>query len=656
VAHDGSYTITGLIPGLDYSVYGHGDGYVLTYYGGHVGDVGSTVPADVTLVTGAAGDTVPGVDITLVKAVTITGQVDPAVVAAAGGVEVYACPAFVTGEGAPGSYRTDGGYGMMSAALSATATPTTPSDDAETYCTSAWVDPSGDGTYEISSLVPGHDYVVIGVADGYENAWFGGHLGDAKLNQYDLVTGTSPDQLIPASGVTLVTGDSGEVIPHVDLLFDADQVTHTVTFDPDNGTSGLTTVSVVDGYTTGLASYSRDGYTLAGWFTEKNGGGTEFTASTPVTDDVTVYAKWVPTGSVTTYKVTFDAAGGTPTPAAATVAAGGTVSLPSAPAKTGFTFAGWFTAITGGTPFTGSTLVTDNLTVYAQWTAIPPAPSYSVTYYGNGATGGVVVDSTAYAAGASATVAANGFTRTGMVFTGWNTVAGGSGTAYQPGDKVTVNAPVGLYAQWATPQVSLTLVNGSVTTVTQVAAGTVVALSLSSAECATMSWNTKADGTGTAYSFSVTVTADLTLYAVWTEQAGCVPGLPWFTIAFDANGGAGTIAAVTTQTAPVTLASTGFTRACFLLTSWNTQADGSGMSYELGSALLDLKNMTLYAQWAAADDAGCVPAPADGTDTPSPTPDKAPTGGAVAQTGAAVVLSVLMLVLGLAVVRVRKLV
>ena len=34
-------------------------------------------------------------------------------------------------------------------------------------------------------------------------------------------------------------------------------------------------------------------------------------------------------------------------------------------------------------------------------------------------------------------------------FLGWNTKADGSGTAYQPGDKITVEEDIILYAQWA---------------------------------------------------------------------------------------------------------------------------------------------------------------------------------------------------------------
>ena len=60
-------------------------------------------------------------------------------------------------------------------------------------------------------------------------------------------------------------------------------------------------------------------------------------------------------------------------------------------------------------------------------------PTYSVSYDGNGNTGGLApVDSTAYKEGDTATVLgnSNGLTRTGHSFVGWNTEEEGNGTPY----------------------------------------------------------------------------------------------------------------------------------------------------------------------------------------------------------------------------------
>ena len=74
------------------------------------------------------------------------------------------------------------------------------------------------------------------------------------------------------------------------------------------------------------------------------------------------------------YTVTFNANGGSVSPATRTVASGSTVgTLPTA-TRSGYTFDGWFTSANGGTKVTSSTKVTANVTYYAHWTAKTPGP------------------------------------------------------------------------------------------------------------------------------------------------------------------------------------------------------------------------------------------------------------------------------------------
>ncbi len=72
--------------------------------------------------------------------------------------------------------------------------------------------------------------------------------------------------------------------------------------------------------------------------------------------------------------------------------------------------------------------------------------SIDVVYQGNG---GSNDGSTVYHM-SSETVFGNMFINEGMVFTGWNTAADGSGTSYSPGDTISpAGGQITLYAQWA---------------------------------------------------------------------------------------------------------------------------------------------------------------------------------------------------------------
>lgn len=111
---------------------------------------------------------------------------------------------------------------------------------------------------------------------------------------------------------------------------------------------------------------NREGYTFSGWYSDA-----ELTAAfdfeTPITEDTTLYAKW----SVITYSITYHLNGGTnyeTAPASYTVDSE-TIDF-GTPQKTGYTFAGWYTADEGGEQVTQiATGSTGNKTLYARWTA-----------------------------------------------------------------------------------------------------------------------------------------------------------------------------------------------------------------------------------------------------------------------------------------------
>jgi uncharacterized repeat protein (TIGR02543 family) len=149
-----------------------------------------------------------------------------------------------------------------------------------------------------------------------------------------------------------------------------------------------------------------------------------------------------------TYTVSFDANGATSgsAPSNQTKTAGSSLTLASNSGnlqKTGFTFAGWNTADDGtGTNYAeGASYTTDaGLTLYAKWAAV-----FTITYNGNGSTGGSVP--TAQTGSGSVTLSGNSgsLVRSGYSFVGWGTTQADT-TALSSSYNLTSN--VTLYAVW----------------------------------------------------------------------------------------------------------------------------------------------------------------------------------------------------------------
>ena len=392
--------------------------------------------------------------------------------------------------------------------------------------------------------------------------------------------------------------------------------TFSVTYNPNGGTGGTTDGGITAGtqYTVKSdtqAGVTRTGYTFAGWNTEAGGGGTAYQAGDNITvnSDVTLYAQW--TANPGTFSVTYNPNGGTGGITDGGIAPGTQYTVKSDTeanvTRTGYTFTGWNTeAGGGGTAYQAGDNITVNsdVTLYAQWT---PLPTFSVTYNPNGGTGGTTdADITS---GTQYTVKSDteaGVTRTGYTFTGWNTEAGGGGTAYQAGSDLTVTGDVTLYAQWTPfPTFSVTYnPNGGTggTTDANITSGTQYTVKSDTEAGVTRtgytfaSWNTEAGGGGTSYQAGsdLTVTGDVTLYAQWTP-------LPTFSVTYNPNGGTGgtTDADITSGTQYTVKSDTdvGVTRTGFTFAGWNTEAGGGGTSYQAGSDLTVTGDVTLYAQW-----------------------------------------------------------
>lgn len=228
---------------------------------------------------------------------------------------------------------------------------------------------------------------------------------------------------------------------------------------------------------------------------------------------------------VTKFTITYKANGGSGTDQTQQKTYGSSVTLKSAGtfSRSGYTFTKWNTKADGtGTSYNAGATYTGNanLTLYAQWAS----STYTVTYNANGGSGTTEAQTKTY--GVALTLQQNGFTRTGYRFTGWNTAADGSGTAYAAGGTYTANAAVTLNAQWTLETYPVTYdgngaESGSVEAQTKTWGAPLVLRSNAFVRrgFAFAGWNTAADGTGTDYAEGGTYLADeaATLYAQWTR-------------------------------------------------------------------------------------------------------------------------------------------
>lgn len=243
--------------------------------------------------------------------------------------------------------------------------------------------------------------------------------------------------------------------------------------------------------------------------------------------------------------------------------------------------------------------------------------TYTLTYDGNGSTGGSAPTdgSSPYTPPATVTVLGNtgSLVKTGSIFAGWNTAADGSGTAYSPGNTFSISANTTLYAQW-TPVYTVTYSGNGNTGGTAPTDGntyangaTVTVLAntgtLTKTGYTFSGWNTASDGTGTDYAASgsdtfVMGSANVTLFAKWIINT--------YTVTYDGNTSDGGTAPVDgsspyTYNSTVTVLGVGtLTKSGNAFTGWNTAPDGSGSSYSPGGTFSIAANTVLYAQWASS--------------------------------------------------------
>lgn len=277
--------------------------------------------------------------------------------------------------------------------------------------------------------------------------------------------GADPDDIIPAFYYDGVQYD-GVNWPELSYIWlnncnDGNTATLSVVYDGngnDGGTEPFDGVLYDSGATVTVMGNSglltKTGTDFTGWNTMANGSGVHYDPGDTftITNNTILYAEW----SVETFLVNFITDGGSPTPDNQTIAYGGYVSKPSDPAKTGYTFGGWYddAALTNLWLFNSDTVLGD-MTLYAKWIV----NEYDVFFDTDGGLPNVTPQSVAY--GDYVTEPADP-SLTGYTYDGWYQ---DNITFLLPWDFANNTMPahdVYLYAKWDINRYTVTTdVNGS---------------------------------------------------------------------------------------------------------------------------------------------------------------------------------------------------
>ena len=338
-----------------------------------------------------------------------------------------------------------------------------------------------------------------------------------------------------------------------------------------------------------LPTVERDGYTFTGWYKSD---GTQIKSSTIVQtdEDHMLYAHW----KANKYPVEFNANGGkTPNPTTRDVTYDSAYGDLATVEREGYDFKGWWTAASGGTEITSSTIVKilAKQILYAHW----KAKNYTVTFDKNGSdhdpsikTKTVTYDS---AYGDLPTIE-----RTGYDFKNWWSAASG-GTQVTTTTTVKTAKNHSVYAHWDPKKYTVSYNTNSCGTTTGTTKTVIYDAKYGDLAAFTAKTGYEFDGWYTAASGGSKITASSTVKTATdhTLYAHCSPRK--FKVTFDKNGGDKVSKAnmqVTYDANYGTLATS--SRVGYNFLGWFTAKDG-GTEIKSTTKVQITADQTLYAHW-----------------------------------------------------------
>ena len=147
---------------------------------------------------------------------------------------------------------------------------------------------------------------------------------------------------------------------------------YTVTFDGNDGTPSVGSMTTTKQKLTSLPDASRSKHSFNGWYTEKSGG-TKITTDTVFSANTTVYAHWTHTGDnnppVNYYTLRFETGGGSAIPGVRETYNTYIDLTKYVPTRHGYTFVGWYSEQSLVNKVSDIYLTGDR-TVYAGWRAV----------------------------------------------------------------------------------------------------------------------------------------------------------------------------------------------------------------------------------------------------------------------------------------------
>ncbi|WP_170841411.1 InlB B-repeat-containing protein [[Clostridium] fimetarium] len=372
--------------------------------------------------------------------------------------------------------------------------------------------------------------------------------------------------------------------------------TYTVTFDVNGGVlSNNSKVVTYDSTYGELPDPTRTGYTFGGWYTTKSDGSNIVANTTVViTNDQTLFAHW----TANTYTVTLDVNGGDVlADDSKSVTYDSTYGILPEVSRTGYTFSGWYTAISGGNKIveTDQVSIIAGQRLYARWTA----NEYAIAFNGNNATSGSM-NNQGMAYDLNENLNLNTFARTGYRFVGWATTSEGA-VVYSDGISVlnltaTNNGTVTLFAQWTIESYSITFNSNGGSSVLAII-GRYYNAAISAPSAPTRSayefggWYTDSSFE-TLYIFDLMPANSFQLYAKWTALN--------YGIHYELNSGtnhANNSSIYSIESANITLGSP--TRSDYTFEGWYTE--GTFVNKVEGTAIANgsTGEKTFYAKWTA---------------------------------------------------------